>query len=254
MSSLPKRFQQKVDSFASEKHSDEEWLEMLEQLVMSREPKIRTQVNRYSLLKLYLKEKHNKVVPNFKPNKELVDKVLQSDLETRTNKESFKVTPDIIKAFKSVEGKDNYIDQIIHLMLSSGRRINEIVSPDIQYKKVPKKPMMVRASHLSKQRDNKQSETFELRGMNSTEFKRLLKHVRDATSNDTLVSVNAMVNRRLKKLDKKLVSSHKLRGIYALLLWHESGRKQNLNGFIQNALNQKSSDASLNYSNYILEL
>jgi len=253
MAPLPKRFITKINSIPSDA-TDAEWLSTLTELVMSREPKPRTQINRYSIIKQYIKEKHNKSFPTFKPPSKLVDEVLKKDLETRTNKESFSVDKKIIDALESIKGKDNYVDQIIDLMVSSGRRINEIVDSDITYKKVPKQPDMIRASHLSKQRGNQKSALIKLRGMSPAEFKKKLKHVRDATSEDSLTSVNAMVNRRLKKLDKRLNSSHKLRGIYALLLWHDSGRIQNLNGFIQGALNQSSADSSLNYSNYILDV
>ena len=252
MAPLPKRFQTKIDEISKDA-TDAEWLSTLTELVMSREPKPRTQVNRYSIIKQYIKEKHGKTFPTFRPPSKLIDEVLKKDLDTRTNKESFSVDKELLDAIDSVKGKDTYVDQIIDLMVSSGRRINEIVDREITYKRVPKKTDMIRASHLSKQREKPKSAIIQLRGMTSTEFQRKLKHVRDATSEDSLTSVNAMVNRRLKKLDKRLTSSHKLRGIYALLLWHDSGRVTNLNGFIQKALNQSSADASLNYSNYILE-
>ena len=50
------------------------------------------------------------------------------------------------------------------------------------------------------------------------------------------------------------MSSHNLRGIYAVYLFHtDNPDNQNINGYLTDILNHDSTDASLNYSNYIFE-
>ena len=59
------------------------------------------------------------------------------------------------------------------------------------------------------------------------------------------------VNRRLKGVHPCL-SSHKLRGMYANLVWQASGRKMNQSGYIQKVLCLKDQNVALHYCAYII--
>lgn len=254
MKCIPKRIQHEIDSHLQEhpKQSDKELLKFLLEQVHYKDPMPRTILGRYTAIKQYLKRAHDREVEGFKPPKSLIDKVVDLDTETRSKRDTFVVTPKMISNIESLLDSSDIVDEIISLMYVSGRRINEILK-DVVYKKRRGKTDEVTADHLSKQRDKKKSVTITLRKMTNTDFLSKLKHLRSLTKDDSVMGLTKLVNKRLSRMDKELNTSHKLRGIYALMAWRDSGEEQNLNGFIQSVLHQSSPDASLNYSQYVFK-
>ena len=88
--------------------------------------------------------------------------------------------------------------------------------------------------------------------LTSKQFKNAINIVRDnfqhIKSNDYI----KRLNRKIKKLVRKDLTSHNLRGMYATYLFNtDNPDNQNINGFISSVLNHDGDNSSLNYSNYI---
>lgn len=249
MKNLSQKIQRKLDQALEKNYSNADMKQLVHDLAASGEALPRTRLGRYTAMKKYLDGKHDVEVA---PPRALVDEVVVMDDEARSERENLVVDEELNETLHQLllKSHNNYVDNIIRLMLASGRRINEIVEPEHPVKKLPRNKTTVKFSSLSKQKTPK-SARVELYQMTPTEFIKVLKKVRDVVQGDATSSITKAVNRRLKKINKKL-TSHKLRGIYALMMYESSDKKQNRNGYIQKILHHDTPEASLNYVSYRL--
>lgn len=233
----------------------------IKDLVHQNEPTKRTIVNRYSRVKKFLRDEYDKFPIDFlnqvKPDKEVIDYVVNLDNENRKLKQTIKFNKSNIDTILKLRDSDRLIDLIIYLQFISGRRINEIINDEFNTILKPKTNNEIYFSHLSKQKEPKKVLVkLIVDNITPREFKNLLNRTRNKIK-DLHLNLNDLtqkVNRHLKRIfDNGINSSHNLRGMYALYLYELSGKTQNINGFLTDILNHDSTDTSLNYSNYIFE-
>jgi hypothetical protein len=247
--------------FIKDNKNPEDILNHIHELVMSGDPKPRTITNRYSKIKRFLRDEFDIFTEEFlrkiKPDDSITQSVIDMDKETRQNKSTIKFSQQDIDKTLGLKDNKRITDKLIYLQLVSGRRINELIDPEMKIT-LPRKKGHVVFSHLSKQRDNKEKSVVKLMDeIKPKEFKELLEDVRNKIQELglTIRETTNKVNMRMKKLFPKrdIKSSHNLRGMYAVVMWYRSGRTQNINGYISDVLNHTTPDASLNYSNYVFE-
>lgn len=247
--------------FIKDNKDPDDVLKYIHDLVLTGDPKPRTITNRYSKIKRFLRDEFDIFTEEFlkqvKPDDKITQSVIDMDKETRQNKSTIKFTQEDINKILTLKSNKRLVDRLIYLQLVSGRRINELIDPEMKIT-LPRKKGHVVFSHLSKQRDNKEKTLVKLMDdIKAHEFKEMTEDVRDKVQ-ELGLNIREMTNKvniRMKKLFPKsdIKSSHNLRGMYAVYLWHLSGRKQNINGFLTDVLNHTTPDASLNYSNYVFE-
>ena len=137
--------------------------------------------------------------------------------------------------------------RLIYLQFTSGRRISEIYDSEFR-----KNGDRISSKTLHKKRGNKAVCTFPLYpGVTPDEWLRLLRTSRRALFPTSLNALNKAVNRALRRVDNAL-TSHKLRGMYANLLWYFDGKRQIKTGFIRKLLCLESTEIAINYSAYIV--
>ena len=114
MKSIPKRIQHEIDSHLQEhpKQSDKELLKFLLEQVHYKDPMPRTILGRYTAIKQHLKTVHDREVEGFRPPKSLIDKVVDSDIETRSKRDTFVVTPKMISNIESLLDSSDIVDEI----------------------------------------------------------------------------------------------------------------------------------------------
>lgn len=248
---LTQKIKKQIDEFFKEnpKSTDEELNTFLQSITVLPDLAERTVLSRYSNIKRYVRDEYNRLVKDYKPQGDIVDRVIRADEKRRADKANFVITRKIIDELEGLKDSLLLPEQIIYLMFVSGRRINEIVEDTIKMNLIPKQPQRIRALSLSKQKEDK-PESFEIRLIPASEFKRRLIKVRALTKGSLVNTLLHLVNRRLKKMGVN--NCHQLRGIYVKMLFEDSDKSQNINGFITKNLNHSSNDTSLSYSNYIL--
>lgn len=233
-------------------------LEVLKDLAHMNLPADRTIAHRYSSYKKFIREHFERFteedLKKIKPSKEIIDNIVSADSERRTNKQNIKFNKTVVQKLLDLEKSTRVVDLVIYLMFVSGRRLNEIVLDKYPLGRVNTKKNTVIFNSLSKQKEKKPAVVHLLEEVEPSYFKKLLKMVRnklfelDLNVND----VTSKVNKRLKSMkDVPFISSHNLRGAYATYLYHQSGKKQNINGFLTKVLNHDSDETSLSYSNYL---
>jgi hypothetical protein len=111
---------------------------------------------------------------------------------------------------------------------------------------------------LSKKKYDKESDMDEVQlipnQLDNVSFRKKVKNIRDLIEDISTNDFNKRVNRYIKKNLNKDWSSHTLRGLYGHYMFHKYNPENlNINGFLTQILNHDSSDASLNYSNFVYE-
>lgn len=260
---MSKKIYAELDNHLLDDPDEKELKSFIDNLVYRDEPAMRTISSRYSLIKTYLKKNYDGLELEFlstiKPPEEIIKALLNEDSEKRQAKSNFNFNNKDVELILDLKDSDNSQDQAIYLQFVSGRRASEIYqSKDdhelIQLTRVKNKPEIVKFSTLHK-KNNDKIELVKLipDTIDSKEFKKMyLKLRKDLNEISTQDSINRM-NTRLKKLfpQNKLMSSHKLRGMYASYMFNKFNEEdQNINGFITDILNHSSTDASMSYSNY----
>lgn len=255
-----KLYKKLTDFIEDTQPTEDELLQKINDVIMMGEPSNRTITNRYSKVKKFLRENYEKIPESFlkqiRPPPEITQAVIDADTERRSRKDNIRFTMEQINTLLSLKNSIRIYDLLIYLQIVSGRRINELVQPEFEVSKGRKKQQVI-FSKLSKQSKPEKSPVLLLDDIKPEEFITMLDRVRKTITelNLSVVDMTQKVNKRLKNLFPKsdIKSSHNLRGMYAIVMWYKSGRKQNINGFITDVLNHKTTDASLNYSNFILE-
>ena len=247
---LPKRFQNKIKEMNSK---DSTFLDDVMTLLKADSPADRTLLTRISKTKNFVREAFptfsESKLKGFKAPEEMIAKVIQSNDQKRQSKKQFEFSQKDVDELLSFGESSVMIRRLFRLLFVSGRRINEILG-DAKFTRLPNKPNMIKASKLSKKREDKPAR-FKLL-IPASEFIKDLKRVRQFYADNTLSDINSRGNKAIKKLFNKDYRVHSLRGMYAIYRYHtDNPESLNINGFISEALNHDSSDTSLSYSNYV---
>jgi integrase len=235
---------------------DLEFIEKLKNLCKNynnKPAKMTTYVTRLSLIKKYLKdnfEVNDDILKAIKADKNIYDDIKKHNDKVRSNKTNTVVDNKTI--LKMLDPSKNLYDNLIYVLLCTGRRINEILDCNNIVKKRLKKNEIV-FSYLSKKKDKRPAN---IKILNGCSCNKIIKMIKDIRMNVEILDLNKneitkRVDRRLKKLDSNL-TPHKLRGLYAIKMYNSSDKKQNINGFITDILHHDSSEVSLNYNKYII--
>jgi len=210
-----------------------------------------TKLVRYSQIKTWLaKNGLTSFVELATPPPELVEAVIQIRTEKRENRNIFRIKKRWINEILSWKNSKNYAELAAWLQLTSGRRIREIYASE--YEVIDN---MIQTDHLCKKRRKIDAAyKFPLYKTNRDEWIDRIMDLHDEIE-EFEISLGGFVrrvNRTLEKVDSRL-SSHKLRGMYAYLMWVESGRKRNQTGFIKDILCLESQGIAIDYSNYLYD-
>jgi integrase len=255
--SLPKYLLKKLNELIEQKNklSEDDFVKNVVSIAHINTEKPRTIINRLSLAKKHIKAEGlaERVVARIKPEKELIDMVINEDQKSRASKENFVITLDIVDKLQNMK-EASRMGKIAFCILVSGRRVNEILNPQFKITKARNSDDQVRFSGLSKQKSSKSAVVRLLPfGTNSKEFVRKVKAVRNSVKGESIPDIRRKLNKWLRKNVYSGISSHSLRGIYGHMMWLiVDKRKTNINGYLSSVLNHDSFDTSLNYSKYVI--
>ena len=253
---MSKKIFKSIDEFIKSNNPEfDELLEHIIKLAESNEPTLKTLATRYSNIKKHIRNNYpiysEVELKQIKPSDEVIKEIIQDDLEKRSQKTNIRFNDELINNILSLKDSNNDLDKSIYLQFISGRRINEIKSNDYILKPYKDKLKM----NLSKCKDTKMNEIFLIPNtLTSKEFKKETDNLRLRINDIGLTDWNSRINRHIKKNIGKDITSHNLRGIYAVYNFNKNNPNNlNINGYLTQVLNHSSYDASLNYSNYVYE-
>ena len=256
---MSKKIFEKLTEFLKTNKTEDELLNYIKELALMNDPKDRTISARYSFIKKFLRENFPKYNEDFlkqvKPDDKLTESIVADNDMIRKNKKNFIFNKSIVDKLLSLKDSDNIYDRMIFLQFISGRRISEIFGDDdIKLSAVRNKPTYIKFSRLNKQKEDKPAQV-KLINTDSKTFKKMYLTNKKIIEGISLKDLNKRINNRLRKVTGiDGMSSHNTRGMYALYLYSTDNEKnQNINGYLTDVLNHDSTDASLNYSNYIYE-
>jgi len=179
----------------------------------------------------------------------LLDEV-KADREDRLqNRTNMVITRAMINKLESLQSSEDAIELATWCLFASGRRFAELM--ECHFERHSR--TIIKTRDLKKKRVQYLEGFSLLPGVNADDWLESVDCIRCAFGDITPNAVNRAISRYLKGLFGPRMSAHKLRGIYANLLWRHSGRYQIKTGFIKKALNLESQDIAINYSSYIFE-
>jgi hypothetical protein len=251
---MSKKALSKLDTYLSETRTDDEMIEFVHDLAYASDPTDRTIASRYSLLKKHVRDGYpqfaDKTLRLLAPPTELTQSIITKDREVRNAKTDIAFDQELVDKILALKTSSNIFERFVYLQFVSGRRISEIF--DSVVKAAQKKPGTVRMT-LSKKKDEDKFFNVELMDdIESSEFRKMLSAARKTITGMSLSDFTNRVNRAVRSAVRKDLSSHNLRGLYAVYRYHtDNAEKQNLVGFISRVLNHgATSESGVNYSNY----
>jgi integrase len=208
-------------------------------------PTKETQVVRLSNIKKYFKKRFPDFarLVDFPPG--LIRDVKRKRAAKLSERENFVVTSDQLADLKR---KDTTVEKAVWALLVSGRRVSELLESGFV-----EDGRTVRSKSLKKKRTAKEERFRLLPRVSVREWLAVVKEVRSIYNGIEVNSINRKINRYLKSAIRPDMSAHKLRGIYANLMWKASGRRQIKTGYIKKILNLESQEIAIHYSSFILE-
>jgi integrase len=261
---IPKYLRKQIDTYITNKDFNPDYLKpFLHELALSKNAKSRTYVSRLSYFKTYIADTYNdrvsrNVIKTIKADDSIYEQINQENNEVRALKDNFVITNSLLNKLEALKDNTEYIPTILFCLYVSGRRTNEILLSKYKLTKIRgnKGKHMVRFAFLSKQKDKPQPADVQIHPIiTPSQFYKRVEFIRKTfkTLNLTVNDIAKQLDRYLKKHIQTDLSPHKLRGIYAMVMYELSEKKQNINGFITDVLNHQCTDTSLNYSNYIMK-
>jgi integrase len=231
--------------------------EFIDKEILNDSPKPKTIATRYSLTKKFLRDNYpeieEKQLKLIKPEDEITNGIIENDLEIKSNKKNIKFDKELIDKILDFKDTEDLFELAIYLQFISGRRADEIKDKEYKIRLAKDDKLRMLLSKKTGKNENKYY-TIKLipNTLTSKQFKNAINIVRDnfqhIKSNDYI----KRLNRKIKKLVRKDLTSHNLRGMYATYLFNtDNPDNQNINGFISSVLNHDGDNSSLNYSNYI---
>jgi len=251
-----------LHKFISEEKPDEgELRKFVKEMAYKNSPTERTISVRYSQIKKHIRDTHPEYSDQFlkelNPPKELTAKIIQENKERKMKKKQVIFDAELLNKIYDLRLSDNVYAQSIYLQFISGRRINEIF--DAEFKISNKDPREVSMRLSKKNGDEKMKfHKFELLKDTSSnkEFKEMLKKMRSSVNGMSVKDFTNRVNRKIRDVVRKDLSSHDLRGLYAVLKYEtDNPDGLTLIGHINKSLNhgESSIDSSVSYSNFKYE-
>ena len=254
---MSKKFYKMIDVFLEEDKTIDELKEFLDELVFSNSPTYKTIATRYSQLKRYIRENFGSLYSEselkiLKPPDEITTAILENDQKIRSEKKNIIYDTDLIdKILKLKDSYKNDYELAIFLQFVSGRRVDEIKDPNYIVKVFKDNIKM----NLSKDKSNEFCVIKLIPdSISAKEFKLRIDRMRNRNNDVSGGDWNSRINKIIKRMIRKDLTSHNLRGLYASYMFEaHNPENKNINGYISENLNHKSCDASLNYSNYKME-
>ena len=238
-----------------EKPSEDELSKMVDTMARSNDPTVRTISTRYSKLKRHIREEHpsysDKFLKGLNPPKEMTQAIIADNKIRRNAKKLVDFDDDLVEKILELRSSASPYERAAYLEFISGRRINEIHSGEFG-RLSNSKPREVRM-RLSKKKDDKLYKFDLIKDtLTAKEFKTAVMRVRTATDSMSIADFTSRVNRAVKKSVRSDLSSHDLRGLYAVYRFEtDNPERQNLTGYISEILNHgSSSDSGIAYSNF----
>lgn len=245
---LAKRHLRRLDALSRD-CTPEEALAALNFIVNDRTPKNSTKLVRYSLVKRYFKEHLPDVVGVVQVPVSLVRAVEEEReraLDTRINIVIRRSWIDTILTWKESE---SVVEMAAYLQLVSGRRVSEIHSTRFFAlgQKIGTYDLRKKAPSVDRLLCR-----FPLYHTTPGPWLGIMETMRSKLNGRSVSALTRAMNRRLGAVDP-LLSTHKLRGMYANLMWHIDGEKQIKTGFIKEILCLESQNVAIHYSAFIIQ-
>jgi len=256
---MSKKSISKLHEYITEKKPSEEQLtKFVKELAYQNEPTDRTISVRYSQFKKHIRNMHpeysDKFLKELNPPAEMTKKIITENKQRKLDRKMVKFDDELIEKILNLKDSDNPYEQAIYVQFVSGRRINEIYDNPLRINN--KQPLEV-AMKLSKKNgdDKAKYHKFNLlkNTINNKEFKQKIQKLRTSINGVSLQDFTNRVNRKIKEVIDKDLSSHDLRGLYAVYGFHTENKDDtNLLGYINKVLNHgdTSIDSSQSYSNF----
>jgi integrase len=240
-------------------YSFDDLKEFIDEQVTNDSPQPRTISTRYSLVKKFLRDNYPQITEKqlkaIRPDDEITNSIIEQNDIIRSQKNNIKFDKELVDKILSFKNTEDLFELAIYLQFISGRRADEI--RDAEYKiRIDQKDNLKML--LSKKSKDKRNKYFPIKliknSLSPKQFKESVKIIRQnfnyIKSNDYI----KRLNRKIKKLVRNDLTSHDLRGMYAMYMFNtDNPENRNVNGFLSSVLNHDSDSSSLSYSNYIYE-
>lgn len=219
---------------------------MIQSIVNTGNPTDNTRIVRYSHVKQYLRDHKPGLERHVCVPQALVDRVVTQRENTQSNRRNIRIQQSWLDTILQWHKSDDMAKRYAYLQLVSGRRINEI-----HRSRFKQRGQYISTRELSKKRDRSDECTFALfPGVAPGKWLSLLKRTRQFLGSTTLEAIAQRVNRTLRLLDTQL-TSHKLRGMYATMMWEYSDRALEKTAFIRKALCLESQEVAIHYNAFL---
>ncbi len=229
------------------KKNKEETLKKIRKIILSKNPKPRTQTIHFSQAKAIFRDHTEDEVwlKKIKPDDKITEDVLKESIKHRDERKVVHIKREDIEKILNYHLDKNIFKLALFLLLTSGRRSCELVESKITNKKGSTK---LTIDHIAKRRDKYQNLQFPtlvpktVFMKNLKKFKKLFEYTNTKTFQRTL-------SRTVKREFGKEWHPHILRKIYAIYSY-DFRNKENLavNPFIQNVLLQQGISSSMHYT------
>jgi integrase len=240
-------------------YSFDDLKEFIDEQVTNDSPQPRTISTRYSLVKKFLRDNYPQITEKqlkaIRPDDEITNSIIEQNDIIRSHKNNIKFDKELVDKILAFKDTEDLFELAIYLQFISGRRADEI--RDAEYKiRIDQKDNLKML--LSKKSKDKRNKYFPIKliknSLSPKQFKESVKIIRQnfnyIKSNDYI----KRLNRKIKKLVRNDLTSHDLRGMYAMYMFNtDNPENRNVNGFLSSVLNHDSDSSSLSYSNYIYE-
>jgi len=238
--------------------TEKQLTDYVKELAYLNEPTDRTISVRYSQFKKHVRENHpqysDEFLRNLNPPTELTKKIITENKQRKLQRKMVEFDDNLIQKILDLKESENPYENAIYLQLVSGRRINEVFDSPIRVNN--RQPREV-AMQLSKKTGKEKAKYHKFNLLKDTidnkDFKQRLQKLRSSVNGVSLQDFTNRVNRKVKSLIDKNLSSHDLRGLYAVYGF-ETDNPDDLNmlGYINSVLNHgdTSIDSSQSYSNF----
>lgn len=216
-------------------------------------PNLRTLTNKLSLTRKYLFNNGYKYLKDLFPDKQLTRKVKSENNDILENTTSIKISKQFVDDIinEEINDGDCYHKIAYYLLLSSGRRIDEILNSKFE-KDIDSN--CVTTNRILKKRNISENNKVRIIG-DRDKFLKLICKFKSATSNivDCTIRANLQTYIREKYNTTGIKTSHFLRVLYANYLFkYENERNIIYNVYIKNILNHSTLFSSINYSSIVL--
>jgi hypothetical protein len=256
---MSKKAINKLHEFITDKKPNEKELTaFVKDLAYHNDPTERTITVRYSQFKKHIRLEHPRYTDEFlkelNPPTELTKKIIGENKQRKLDRKMVSFNDELIEKIYNLKDSPNPYERAIYLQFISGRRINEIYDADIRLAGKNPRIFTMRLSKKSGAESDKFHKVELLKDtISNKEFKAMSLKLRSSINGVSLQDFTNRVNRTIKKDLSKDLSSHDLRGLYAVY-GYETDNPDNMNllGYINKKLNHNSSsiDSSQSYANF----